>query len=549
MIKKKYQLLLIVLKITVFQHSLSIASEAPFLEWTINVGPYSDHHLIHGYHGCGTPLGSYSEVGSNPEKMAERACVFEKAYGDCVRARGWVENVGVPPVTSGEYIINDSSTATIYNYQFRCTPVNSPITAIHGAQAIVSKGTFNASDNPKNNGPSCPSAGNPINPMVGNKFQNETVYNGVKSLAFNIAYNSNYDTEQKLLGDVWRSPYDRAVSADVLDELGLVGIRRQDGRGFGFENINGVFVASADKTYSLTQLTDDQGTTTGWQFNNDVGGDTELYDVNGKLLSITNRAGLTQTLTYSTPSTLSSIAPEAGLLIQVTDHVGRSLHFTYDADKRVSTMIDPAGAVYAYTYNADNYNLLKTVTFADGASKTFHYGSETTEIANVEIQSNGINLNNRSLTGITDENGSRYATWKYDARARAISSEHAGGADSTTLVYNANGLGESHPLNTVVTDARGTARTYKIISTAIHGVLKSTGTDQPAGAGCAASGSNITYDANGNIATRTDFNGNQTTYAYDMSRNLETSRTEGLTAAGTPTAATRTITTSSHPTW
>ena len=45
----------------------------------------------------------------------------------------------------------------------------------------------------------------------------------------------------------------------------------------------------------------------------------------------------------------------------------------------------------------------------------------------------------------------------------------------------------------------------------------------------------MTYDANGNIASKTDFNGNRTTYSYDLTRNLETSRTE---ASGTALART-----------
>ena len=51
-----------------------------------------------------------------------------------------------------------------------------------------------------------------------------------------------------------------------------------------------------------------------------------------------------------------------------------------------------------------------------------------------------------------------------------------------------------------------------------------------------------TFDDNGNVATDTDFNGNQTVYGYDLARNLQTSRTE---AFGTPLA--RTITTTWHP--
>ena len=51
-----------------------------------------------------------------------------------------------------------------------------------------------------------------------------------------------------------------------------------------------------------------------------------------------------------------------------------------------------------------------------------------------------------------------------------------------------------------------------------------------------------TFDANGNLATRTDFNNNQTSFTFDATRNLETSRTE---AVGTPRA--RTIETQWHP--
>ena len=47
------------------------------------------------------------------------------------------------------------------------------------------------------------------------------------------------------------------------------------------------------------------------------------------------------------------------------------------------------------------------------------------------------------MTGIIDENGNRYATWSYDANLRAVSSEHAGGANATTLSFNlgTNGTG------------------------------------------------------------------------------------------------------------
>ncbi|MFZ6676213.1 RHS repeat protein, partial [Undibacterium sp. Xuan67W] len=52
------------------------------------------------------------------------------------------------------------------------------------------------------------------------------------------------------------------------------------------------------------------------------------------------------------------------------------------------------------------------------------------------------------------------------------------------------------------------------------------------------------YDANGNVSSSTDFNGTVTSYSYDLSRNLETSRVEG-----SGTASARTITASWHPTY
>jgi YD repeat-containing protein len=111
-----------------------------------------------------------------------------------------------------------------------------------------------------------------------------------------------------------------------------------------------------------------------------------------------------------------------------------------------------------------------------------------------------------ALTGITDENGNRHATYGYDSQGRATTEHLAGGALATMLAFANN--------STTVTDARGTARTYNFQT--ILGVTKSTGANQSGGSGCGPASSALTYDANGNVATRTDFNGVTTTYAYDL---------------------------------
>src|SRR5262249_32373289 len=79
--------------------------------------------------------------------------------------------------------------------------------------------------------------------------------------------------------------------------------------------------------------------------------------------------------------------------------------------------------------------------------------------------------------------------------------------------------------------------------------LALTRTTQPPASGTVTVSEVRTYDANGNIFTLTDFNGNRTNYTFDLTRNVETQRKEGLTSAGANTPQTRTITTEWHPTF
>ncbi|MDO8894872.1 MAG: hypothetical protein Q7U93_07890, partial [Nitrosomonas sp.] len=228
----------------------------------------------------------------------------------------------------------------------------------------------------------------------------------------------------------------------------------------------------------------------------------EHYDTTGKLLSITNRDGRTQTLSYDANDRLST----------VTDDTGRALSFTYDGSSRINTLTDPANGVFQYTYDAAGN--LASVTYPDAKTRTYHYNES------IYIEG-GANLPN-ALTGITDENGVRYATYTYDTQGRAVVTEHAGGADRYVLGYSADGS------NTLVTDPLNSQYTHTFQT--ILGVAKSTGQSQPAGSGCSAAASGITYDANGNAASRADFNGNKTCYAYDLTRNLEIARVEGLSS-------------------
>jgi YD repeat-containing protein len=134
-----------------------------------------------------------------------------------------------------------------------------------------------------------------------------------------------------------------------------------------------------------------------------------------------------------------------------------------------------------------------------------------------------------ALTGITDERGVRYATWHYDAQGRAISSEHANGAEKVTLTYNDDG-------STTVTNALGHAVTYRY--QVIQGIKHITSIEGEPAAGCPASNSSYTYNTIGQVATRTDALGHITAYTYDT-LGRETQRVE---AQGTPQARTTTTT-------
>ncbi|HET7362276.1 MAG TPA: DUF6531 domain-containing protein, partial [Burkholderiales bacterium] len=395
-------------------------------------------------------------------------------------------------------------------------------------------------DPPKGKGPCPECVGNPINIGSGNKWESESIYRSASGqLELILFYNSQAGTsyyESLAFGKHWTMRY----LVGVRDSgQGIVAVHRADGRDLEFHapGSGNFYVADADVADKLEKLTDGSGNLTGWRYTAKEGDEVEQYDAAGKLLAIANRAGLQQTMTYSTAATPAGIAPRPDLLITVTDAFGRQLNFSYDAQLRVITVTDPAGGTYSFEYDgasgpAGAGNLTK-VTFPDTKTRVYFY-AESAQINGGAACSSPSAVLNNALTGLTDEDGNRYATWSYDCQARATASVHALGADQYSIDY---GTGTA----TTYVDARGTFR-----STALQralGIARGTGTSQPAASGSGTVSTAASYDANGNPASRTDFNGNRTNYTYDLARNLETSRTEGLTSAGATTAQTRTIST------
>ena len=364
----------------------------------------------------------------------------------------------------------------------------------------------------------CPTVGNPIAPISGAKLQTEIDYRagGIGGLEFARYYNSQgyfrvrgEDNEHSAVGENWRHTYQRSLHF-YADQTYAIGAAKRPNGTVLFFDVNGKELHNrGGGAARLVAINPPIGTpAVSWKLTL-ADDSTESYDAGGKLLSIRTRSGQATTMGWT-----------GGQLTSVTDPFGRSLSLSYGTNGRIQTLTPPDSQTVGYVY--DNAGRLIFATYPGSTAREYHY----------ELPVPYTHL----LTGITDENEVRYATFAYTG-GFATGTQHAGGVDNYQLDYNG--------ASTTVTDPLGTVRSYAYAVT--KGVRKITGLSQPC-ASCGGGNAQATaYDANGNVASRTDFNGNRTNYVFDATRNLEISRTEGLTSTGATTAVTRTISTTWHP--
>lgn len=344
--------------------------------------------------------------------------------------------------------------------------------------------------------------GNPCDASTGNKFQTEVDYSST-SLNFIRYYNSLHSTES-VLGKQWTHHYLASLTIGTTIE-----VNRPDGKILEFTDNAGNWVSDADMFETLTSVGSD------WEFKT-TNDSLEHYNSAGQLLSITTRAGKVTHYAYNLN----------GLLETVTDPYDRTLGFAYDTANRLITLSTPENTQIHYTYDANN-NLISVtypddtpIDLTDNPKKTYHYED--------------INFPNH-LTGITDENGIRYATYGYNENGLAILTEHANSAEKVELVYNNNET-------TTVTDALGRVKTYTF--EAHYGLRKPALIEYTYNDGKQLVTKNKTYTyypENGRVKDITDFEGNITYFEYN-SRGLVTLETQ---AKGKPESFT--VTTTWHP--
>ena len=336
--------------------------------------------------------------------------------------------------------------------------------------------------------------GNPVSVASGNKFQGEEDFrddNG--ELIFKRYYNG--------IGGRWTYSYGMTLQTSGSTML----LTFEDGRSSIFTLTNSVPVAEPTEQGSLNKVNGQ------WVYTA-PDNTTYTFDSVGFLVRKQLPDGRAQAIAYAFQST-------GKVAFTVTDSSGRTLQFVTKWYSGPLESLTAGGMTITYTTGAKNAITKVVRSWGDHTTTRTYVYEDTTNPA--------------LLTGIVDERGVRYATWRYDAQGRAISSEHANGAEKVSLAYQSDG-------SVVVTNALGHNVTYRY--KVIQGIKRVTSIEGEPAAGCPASNSTYTYTARGQVETKTDALGTVTTYAYDT-LGREITRVE---AKGTPQE--RTITTTWDPT-
>jgi YD repeat-containing protein len=382
--------------------------------------------------------------------------------------------------------------------------------------------------------------GNPIAVPTGDKIQSEVDYASPASPA--LVWRRIYRSSGKIyprgsqnnpydgLGRYWSHSFERELVPGVNANTPLA-LGRGDAIIEYFNPGTGSYPHALTPWALATKSRLVASSATGyWYYSTD--NTIEVYE-QGKLVTIQQSAGPSYTLSYDGNSQLA----------QVQDHFGRRLVFGYDGSSgTLKSITDPANGVIRYDYSqplaagGKEGSYLWKVTHADQTSRQY---------VMTPAQMTGGPANPHLIYGIVDESGNRYSTYTYDG-SYAVATELAGGVNKWT----SDGTSLTDPLGTTLRNSYN----------AVEGMSVLTSVYQPAGSGSASANKSYYYDSNSNVTTMYDFTGNRSCYAYDLTRNLETTRVEGLTpqqttcATVTPAGASlpagvRKISTEWHPDW
>jgi RHS repeat-associated protein len=256
--------------------------------------------------------------------------------------------------------------------------------------------------------------GNPCDVFTGNKIQHEVDYQS-KYLNLVRVYNSEQNRDRGFtLGNGWKHNFDSKILT--------FGVNQMYGAFEYIDKNNKIHYFSQESTGIYYDRTQENVTAK-------INGDEIIINFNGEIRIYDRVERFLKKIKYST----HTITVHGGdNPTKVSNNFGDEILFHYMNGSLASVTL-PNGNIIHYSQDATIGNLI-TVTYPDNKYKIYHYE---------DLNFTGY------LTGITDENNIRYATWEYDANGKAISSEHKDGYEkvifgsSRTTATNSKGHTEN----------------------------------------------------------------------------------------------------------
>ncbi len=317
-------------------------------------------------------------------------------------------------------------------------------------------------------------AGLEVNTYSGNLYYKNALYalpgpGGENSLAIGFVYNSQSTANDFGYGYGWTSSFNTAyefVGSDVL-------MRYPDGssdlftwNGSGYDAPTGIYDVLEEYAPNEYRLTTLDGMV--MEFSNGE---------HKRITSITDRNGNTQSITYD----------GSGYPQTITDPCGRMITLTFSGGQ-LTTIDDPSTTpARQVSLGYDAFGNLQSITDPNGHTISYTYDV------------------NRNMTQLQDARGSLFNIG-YDASGRVSSLTNA--LSTTTIAY---GL----PVNTVTQHGAGTTRDIDYTFDGLGRLVQIDGA-------CCGMTEAYTYDAQNNMTSMTDANGNVTTMTYDALGNMLT---------------------------
>lgn len=353
----------------------------------------------------------------------------------------------------------------------------------------------------RNRGSKCDSCfGDPIHAGTGNKFEikHEFVGSGPFPLDFYWTYNSTGSgllgtPELHALGQNRIHSYARHLQVHYFANQTQAYGTRPSGNVEKFVISAGYWSSTPDNAAIILSKLNGQGAVVGYE-RREEDGSVEHYALDGRLQSIVNREGFTQTLAYNANGRLES----------VTDPLGRALIFTYNVTGQLGRLDLPDGQFLTFGFDSTEpvKANLTSVTYPGGKSIQYTYAESG------YAPSWGKNL----LTGVIDEKGVRYSSTYYDASlGRANRVELAGGVDKYTATY-VRSSDLTYQSSATITDPLGKTDT-RTFSPKSNWVRENSRAESCAG--CTTRSRPTTYDHRGRWDLVTDFKGVVTDYDHD----------------------------------